>query len=274
MRKFLRLGLIVILPAWANPANADDACPVFEAPEIAAEDAWFPYSGLYEGELRGISLDIISAAYHAVGCKVRFLISPYARCRREVEAGRQVGCFNTSNSPENLKLFIFHQEPLFQSRLLVYAHPERGSDFKVDDIAKGTVAIVRGYTYTDELDANTSINKINVESDLQTLALVARKRADFALVYEKVAKYHISRNARRIDPAPVPILRLAEVDLFISFSKRLGGRSTELAELLDQGLREIRRDGTYANIDAEWDHWLNDGIRRGEPAPHWQPVAH
>lgn len=270
--RFFITGLVLFVLTGARVAAAQDACPLEDDLVIAAEDAFFPYTGLYEGELRGFSLDIVAAAYTAVGCEVSFVKTPYNRCIREVEAGRQIGCFNTTNSQENRKRFIFHEEPLFRGRIQIYAHPAEAHDFTAADFQTGRFSVVRGYTYTDEFDSNPKIDKIEVESDLQTLALVARGRADFAVVYEKVAQYQIGKNARRIDPAPVPVFDLVEFDLFVSFSKRLPGRSAELAGLLDDGLQRIRSNGTYAKIERNWDAWLRDGIRAEKVPPHWQPA--
>lgn len=269
MIRFLIAGLVLFTLTETQSAAARDACPLEEDLVIAAEDAFFPYTGLYEGELRGFSLDIVAAAYSAVGCDVSFVKTPYNRCIREVEAGRQIGCFNTTNSQENRKRFIFHEEPLFRGRIQIYAHPDHSGAFTAADFQTGRFAVVRGYTYTDEFDSNPKIYKIEVESDLQTLALVARGRADFAVVYEKVAQYQIGKNSRRIDPAPVPVFELVEFDLFISFSKHFPERSTALAQLLDEGLRTIRADGTYAAIEGNWDLWLRDGVRENRPPPHW-----
>lgn len=240
--------------------------------EIAAEDGFFPYTGLFEGELRGFSLDIVTAAFDAVGCKVRFTAMPYARCVRDVEVGRQIGCFNTTNSQANQQKFLFHEEPLFRGRILIYADPDRRAPFTDEDFRTGTFSIVRGFTYTDSFDRNAEIDKIAVESDFQTLAMVARKRADFAVVYEKVAQFQMARNRARIDPAPVPVHSLTEFDLFISFSKARFARSKALARMLDRGLREIRSNGTYAAIEISWAEWLEHGAESLESPPYWQPV--
>jgi len=273
---------MVLLPALAmaqlwppGPAAAESRmiCDSRTVHEIAAEDEFFPYTGLFEGELRGFSLDIVTAAFDAAGCRVKFKAMPYARCVRDIEAGRQLGCFNTTNSEANQRKFIFHQEPLFRGKILIFAHPERPEGFTERDFATGTFSVVRGYTYTDAFDRNAGISKIAVESDLQTLALVARGRADFAVAYEKVAQYQVARNRARIDPEPVPVHKLAEFDLFISFSRAQLARSTALARALDRGLKEIRANGTYAAIELAWAEWLEHGAESLEPPPYWQPLS-
>lgn len=271
--QLVRIAIAFILFVTCGTAFAAEdpvsECRPGEKLVLAAEDGFFPYTGSYDGELRGFSLDIVTAAYDAVGCAVELVQMPYSRCLREVQAGRLSGCFNTTNSPENLQKYLFHREPLFRGRILVYGSKERRAAFSPQDFQTSTFSVVRGYTYTDAFDNDPGIRKIEVESDLQTLALVARGRADFAVVYEKVARFHIGNNAEQISPAPVPVAKLVDFDLFVSFSKASVERSVWLAHLLDTGLLRIRGNGVYATIESAWDNWLETGVRRGEPAPRW-----
>lgn len=262
----------VMLPAQAKAAGSAH-CPLDGDLVITSEDAFFPYAGVYDHELRGFAVDIVRAAYQAAGCDVEFATMPYNRCVGEVSAGSQIGCFNTTNSAENLERYIFHQVPLFKGRIRIYAHPDQGKTFGKSDFRSGRFAVVLGYTYTDAFDADPDINKTAVESDLQTLALVPRRRTNYAVVYEKVAQYHISRNAALINPAPVAVHTLVEFDLFVSFSRKFPDRSTALAELLDDGLRRIQADGTYAAIEQAWDQWLTEGIAQAIPPPYWTGPA-
>lgn len=260
-----------LLPAAVSVSAAAETghCPVAGDIVIAAEDAFFPYSGLYQGKLHGFAVDIVSAAFKEVDCTVSFRVMPYNRCIREVAQGRQLGCFDTTGSAENRRNFIFHQVPLFNGKILIYAHPENVTPFHSKLFNEKTFSVVRGYTYTDRFDASPGISKIEVDSDLQTLALVAMRRADYAVVYEKVAAFHTSNSAKIISPAPRPVQELARFDLYVSFSKETPDRSSAVAELLDRGLDTIRKDGTYAAIEKTWDDWLTVGLTFGRPAPSW-----
>ncbi|MHA7773135.1 substrate-binding periplasmic protein [Roseibium sp. M-1] len=272
MRKVLpsaALAALLGLPvAFTAPAQADE-CPVADDISIAAEDAFFPYSGVYEGELRGFAVDIISAAFHAAHCRVTFDVMPYKRCMQEVAQGRQLGCFDTTGSDENRRNYIFHQVPLFYGKILIFAHPDNLTPFRPELFRQKTFSVVRGYTYTDEFDSDPRIDKIEVDSDLQTLALAAKHRADYAVVYEKVAAFHISNSPDIVTPAPVPVHELIRFDLYVSFSLETPERSRMVAEILDEGLEAIQANGTYAAIEAAWDAWLKEGLKDGKPAPVW-----
>jgi len=246
-------------------------CPVGDGIVITAEDAFFPYSGLYKDELRGFAVDIVSAAFDAADCSVSFNIMPYNRCMREVTRGRQLGCFDTTGSEENRRNYIFHRTPLFYGKIQIFTHPENKPEFRREFFRKKTFSVVRGYTYTDEFDADPQISRIEVDSDLQTLALAARNRVDYAVVYEKVAAFHISNSPEIISPAPKAVRELARFDLYVSFSKMMPKRSKAVARILDRGLVTIHANGTYAAIEEDWNRWLTLGLKNGEPAPFWRP---
>ncbi len=269
----VRIAIVVFLfLSTASAFGADDVSPRCSPDEkvvLAAEDGFFPYTGVYQEELRGFSLDIVSAAFEAVGCQLELVQMPYSRCLREVQSGRMNGCFNTTDSGENLQKYMFHKQPLFRGRILVYGPPSFQGTFTEKEFEKATFSVVRGYTYTDAFDNNPRIRKIEVETDLQTLALVSRGRADFAVVYEKVAQFHIGNNADKISPAPRPVSELVDFDLFVCFSKADAARSVWLARALDVGLAKIRGNGVYEAIEATWEEWLNSGVGAGRPAPHW-----
>lgn len=265
----LVLVLLVFASGGASNAAQRETCEMPGDLVIAAEDAFFPYSGLYKGKLRGFAVDIVTAAFDAAGCSISFDVMPYNRCLREVARGRQLGCFNTTGSEENRRKFLFHQEPLFNGKILIFGHPEDRTEFRSEFFKQKTFAVVRGYTFTDEFSSDSGISTIEVDSDLQTLALVARKRADYAVVYEKVAAFHISNSPDVIAPAPNPVRELGHFDLYVSFSKELPGLSRPVAHVLDTGLEAIHRNGTYDDIESTWDEWLTVGLKFGRPAPHW-----
>ncbi|MCK7614770.1 substrate-binding periplasmic protein [Roseibium sediminicola] len=267
--------MIAVLSGSISSGSAaeTEACPISDDIVITAEDAFFPYSGLYEGELRGFAVDIVSAAFEEAHCSVSFNIMPYNRCMREVAQGRQLGCFDTTGSEENRRNYIFHEVPLFYGKILIFAHPDNTEAFRPSFFFEKTYSVVRGYTYTDAFDADPAISKIEVDSDLQTLALAAKGRSDYAVVYEKVAAFHISNSPELISPEPVPVEELVRFDLYVSFSKMTPKRSEAVAGILDQGLETIRANGTYAEIERVWDDWLTRGLKNGQPAPFWGSPA-
>nr|WP_240969550.1 transporter substrate-binding domain-containing protein [Sneathiella limimaris] len=254
-----------------SPASAAEVqCTEGETITLAAEDSFFPYSGLHNGKQRGFSFDIVRAAYAAVGCQLNLLYVPYNRCMEKVENGTFLGCFNTTNSYENSRKYILHNKPLLYGKILIYARKGHPKEFDQSSYHNARFAVVRGYTYTDEFDQDEKIKKVFVDSDLQTLAMVARGRADYALVYEKVAKYQMADHRELIKQLPEPVSLHATYGLYVSFSRALGEKAERAAKLLDTGLSHITVNGTYEDIEKAWTRWLDTGLADGDQPPLYQ----
>ena len=268
------LGCVIALLSTSFVTAAENkmflTCTNEEEFTIIAEQDFFPNTGLYKGKLRGFSFDIMMAAFSAVNCRPKIRVTPYKRCLNEIETGRALGCFNTTNSSENQRKYILHKKPLFRGEIFIYGHPDSSGLFSQSDYYSNSFSVVRGYTYTDDFDSDTRIKKIIVGTDKQTLALVSKKRADFALVYKKVAQFEMNRITNTIASKPVPVKKHVGFDLFVSFSKKKPEKSLRLASILDNGLNIIRANGTYAKIEKSWKSWLKTGLKYGNPAPLWQ----
>src|SRR5262245_40898464 len=109
------LASLLALSLLASPTHAE------ERYRIVAENDWYPYSAMRNGEPVGLAVDLVRAAYDAAGAKVDFVSQPYARCLEEVEAGWQLGCFDTTREPANEARFRFHAKPLFSANIVIVA---------------------------------------------------------------------------------------------------------------------------------------------------------
>jgi polar amino acid transport system substrate-binding protein len=105
MRNLWRLGCaaLLLLGLALSNARAEDTF------RLVAENDWFPYSAERHGAPEGLAVDLVRAAFEAAGSKVELVSQPYARCLSEVEAGRQLGCFDTIREPSTEARFLFHE---------------------------------------------------------------------------------------------------------------------------------------------------------------------
>src|SRR5690606_42020620 len=60
--KHLACALLALLLGALGTAQAD-------VPRIGVEDDWYPYSAVRQGEIRGLSVDIVRAAFAAAGVR-------------------------------------------------------------------------------------------------------------------------------------------------------------------------------------------------------------
>lgn len=114
--KFLSIFIRRLIVATLLSALA--AMPVAQAGTsytLIAEDDWFPYTAERNGVIEGFGVDVIRAAYAAVGVEVKFKATPFSRCLMQVENGDDLGCFNTVKESDTEKRFLFHKQPLYEN---------------------------------------------------------------------------------------------------------------------------------------------------------------
>lgn len=228
---------------------ADDAVPTIV---LVGEDEWYPYSAYKDGKLQGLAVDVIEAAYAAVNVKVKFKTAPYARCMMLAESGQELGCFDSLKDSKLLKSHLFHQEPIFKAEIGIYALADaKEHSLKVRDLKGKHVGVTHGYTYSDEIDGDQLILREVAPTDLSNLRKLVLKRSDYSLVYTRVVDYLVSKYPGEFKDKIRQVGSLNQSDLYLSFSK-YRPESTKFANLLDAGLRKIRKNGVYAEIEQKW----------------------
>ncbi|MEN9865745.1 MAG: hypothetical protein RL748_1335 [Pseudomonadota bacterium] len=223
-----------------------------QALTLIGEDDWYPYSAVKDGKLRGFAVDLIRAAYAAVDMPVTFKSAPYARCLKLVQAGLEVGCFDSLKDEKLTRDFLFHQEPIFRAEIGIFAlSGVAQTQLKPVHLKGKRVGVTHGYTYTDEVDQDASIRREVAPSDLLNLRKLLMKRSDYALVYTRVVDYLVTRYPEEFKGKIRQVGMVSQDNLYVSFSK-VHPDAARYAALLDQGLLKIRRNGQYAKIEEQW----------------------
>jgi polar amino acid transport system substrate-binding protein len=250
MKRFSR-GALLILAALIGVAPASSVFAE-ETFQIVAENDWYPYSALRDGKPQGMAVDLVRAAYQAAGAEVEFVSQPYARCLEEVEAGWQLGCFNTTLEPATVARFRFHQAPLFSANIVIIAPVDSPAhDLDPGDLKNQRVAVTNGYTYGEPFQSDASVDKSVVKNDLSILRVVAMKRVPYGVIYDKVMAHLLAEHSAELAGKVKVVGLLFQPDLYISFSKKRPEATAAMAAL-DRGLEIIRKNGTYHDIEQLW----------------------
>ena len=253
MTRFLIIACLA-LSAMIAPARAE------ERYTIVAENDWYPYSALRQsepggepgGQPEGMAVDLVRAAYAAAGAKVDLVSQPYARCLEEVEAGWQLGCFDTTREPTTEARFRFHAVPLFSANIVIIAPAESTEhDLGPGDLKGRNVAVTNGYTYGEPFQSDPTVNKDVVKNDLAILRVVAMKRVPYGVVYDKVMAHLLAERGSELAGKIKIVGLLFQPDLYVSFSKKRPEATAAMAAL-DRGLEIIRKNGTYREIEQHW----------------------
>lgn len=238
-------------------ALADDSSRIGSATDmptivLVGEDEWYPYSAYKDGKLQGLAVDVIDAAYAAVNVKVQFKTAPYVRCMMLVESGQELGCFDSLKDSKLIRTHLFHSEPIFKAEIGIYAKSDSKEDnLKPADLKGKHVGVTHGYTYSDAVDGDQLILREVAPTDLSNLRKLLLNRSEYSLVYTRVVDYLVNKYPGEFKDKIRRVGSLNQSDLYLSFSK-YRPEAKKFANLLDIGLRKIRKNGVYAQIEQKW----------------------
>jgi len=220
---------------------------------IGAENDWYPYSGEREGRAQGITVDLVTAAFTAVGVEVQLELVPYARCMAQTRAGTLVACFNTTRTALIEGDYLWPARPMFNERFLIYARADdnhRGPPLRVKDLEGQKVAVTRGYEYGSEFDANARIERIVTSHDENNFELLLRGRARYTLAPDANTRLLLQRRPEMTGRFKV-VGALSYFGIYTTFSRMHPGAREALAAF-DEGMKIINANGTAKAIQDRW----------------------
>lgn len=220
---------------------------------LVGEDDWYPYAAERQGQARGLAVDIITAAYQTVGVEVSFKTMPYARCMAQVKAGQELGCFDSAPDSQLTADYLFHQTPLFNATIGIYAlasSTERG--LTPVQLRGRSVGLTNGYTYGDAVESDITLQRDVARTDLLNLRKLLLGRTQYSLVYTRVVDHLQTRYPQEFVGRIKQVGVAVNTELFVTFSRKRP-ESVRFAKLLDQGIKNLQKDQRYAQIVKRWD---------------------
>ncbi|MGP0172868.1 substrate-binding periplasmic protein [Pseudomonas sp. NCHU5208] len=236
------LALALGLP-FAHTAVADSL-------RIGAEDDWYPYTAWRNDRIEGMSADIVRAAFAATDTALELTPYPYSRCMELARNGFLVACFNTTPDTYIRDHFLLPEHMLFSDDIQLWG--PAGSAL-IDDLEalKGKrVAVTIGYTYGEYFDSYPGIRRIPVRRDLNGFLMLQHRRVDYVIAFRGTTEA-LLREHPELAGQFVPLARVYRPELYLSFSRH-HPQAPELLRRFDEGMLQIRRDGTYQRILETW----------------------
>lgn len=245
IRLCLGIGLIVSL--MCNGLHAD---PTAESSskivKLGAEDSWPPYS---DKEGKGISADIINAAFTKMGFVPQIQVRAYARVLQDVKSGVLDGGFNVSRQKSTEEDFIFGNEPLMKAT--AYWYFPRNTEVtsprykSLERLPEGTrVGGIIDYEYGDLYEAERhKFREVRVSRQAQLVKMLQQGRIDAAIMYEEEASHALQGMGLQEDAIKKGFLNHTS-NSYVAFSRK-NKNSVELAKALDEGLTLLKASGEY-----------------------------
>lgn len=243
---------LLLLPGLALPAGA--AMAQARTVVIGAEDDWYPYSAELHGRPEGITVELVTAAFRAVGVQARMESVPYVRCMAQTKAGTMVACFNTTRTVQIENDYAWPARPMFEERFLIWALADapspRTGGLQVRDLEGQQVAVTRGYEYGSEFDGNPRIVRVVTGHDENNFRLLLKGRATYTLAPDINTRLLFKRQPDLAGKFKV-VGQLNAYGLYTAFSRR-HPQAAEMLAAFDEGMKIIQANGVARAIHERW----------------------
>lgn len=227
-------------------------CLAGETVIIGAEDDWYPYSGVKNGQTTGLTADLVRASFAAVGIDVVFKPLPYARCLELIRQGELLACNEPVKTAENVNQYLWPEKPTLVARAVIYARsPSSETGLTAKSLEGKRVAIKNGYEYGSEFDTSTEVKREMALTAASLFRMLAGNRADYGIEYERVANQLFLDHANEFKDKFVAVGKTGDFPVYCAFSKTFPD-SERLLALYDKGFAIIQKNGSYRNITKRW----------------------
>src|SRR3989338_1395126 len=210
-RLFLHCWPLLLLFGTAPLAHAEPL-------RIGAEDDWYPYTALRDGQVQGMSVDIVKAAFAATSTDIELLPYPYARCMQLALKGELVACFNTAPNAQIAVDYLLPKTALFHDDILLWARSAQTTPLSgLEQLAGKRVAVTIGYEYGERFDHNQQLVRVPVRQDRNGFLMLQRQRVDYVVAYRGIAT-HLFRQHPELADQFSPVATVHQPQLHLSFS--------------------------------------------------------
>ena len=212
---------------------------------IGAEDDWAPYCALDKdsGQPQGLAPALVKAVFAIEGIALEFRTIPFARCMHEAKSDKVLACFNATITEENRYQYHWHETPMFEEDLAIFAlasEPQR--DLKLTSLEGKRVGITLGYTYPTDFMENPRITRFQAKSDAQIIEMLVRGRVDYILMNEMPGYLKIQQ--KQLSGKVVKVGKISTDGFWLAFS-RAHPQGEAMAKRFEEGLQKILNNGTY-----------------------------
>lgn len=196
----------------------------------------------------GLSSELVQLALERAGYQTVYFEVPWERTLLGVKRGDYDVLINAWYSAERAE-YGHYSQPYLVNRVRFVQRKDYGIRFdNLADLYPYSIAIVRGYAYSDEFNNDQRLRKVGVGSFVMGARMLHAGRVQLALEDELVARYHLNRELRGIrDQLEFLPLPLSENGLHI-LVRRSHPQHRTIVRRFDQAIDAMKKDGSYDAI--------------------------
>ncbi len=214
---------------------------------LAYDDPFPPFAFTHQGRAEGAIIDILSDALKKFNLKATFVPSPMKEIENLLNTHKVDGISFYGVNPWRKKIFDFSNRLLSTGGAFFLRSPNPS----ISDIRKGeglrVATPMSGPLKNYILRRNPKVNLILVEDYPEALEAVLKDKAEVAALNIHVGIYLI----RQLFPGrfTIPDNVFIKMDLATAVLK---GKHFNLLRQINEGLRDIKENGTYDKIIEKW----------------------
>jgi polar amino acid transport system substrate-binding protein len=241
MKTFLA-GVVAMLIAGSAAAQ--------EKSVAIAADPWCPHTCSAKDVRPGYMIEVARQAFTDRGWRVTYKTAAWSRVMHDVKAGKIDGAVGALRG-ESAGMTL-HAEPLGrQSNVFVVRADDPWTLQGLVSVKGRVVGSIKDYSYSEEIDdwlagGHTQVQALGGENALgRNLQKLLSGRVD-VVVEDEAVLLHTIKAGGLADKVRVAG-RMPGGDLFIAFTSA-EHRGARMAEVLDQGIRDMRSSGQLRRI--------------------------
>lgn len=234
----------------AQTMLSEDTQKATEKSVIIVSANWAPYEFEEDGQIKGISVDIVEEAFKRMGYKVIKKILPFSRAIEMLENGDIDMITDVKNTAERQKNGIFSKESIITTYTSLFVKSDSNIKFdgNVLNLKPYKIGTIRDYTYGQEFD-NAVKNKIikieEVDDKLQNINKVLDNRIDIC-VENRLVLLNALKSTNNEEKLKELKPEVSQTPVYAWFSKKKNPE--KMVDEFDIKLAEIKKDGTFEKI--------------------------
>lgn len=237
-------------PAPAETTTAAPAPAPAKVYVVGTDAAYAPFESQDDkGEIVGFDIDVVSAIAQKAGFEVKFVNTPWEGIFNTLTQGDRDFLVSAITITEERKQTMDFSEPYFDANQLI-AVREDSPVTKFEDLKPLKVGVQTGTTGDEVVTKLLGKNSTNIkrfESTPLALQELQAGGVDAVVADNGVVAHYVANNTgSKFKMVSDPSFEPEQYGLAV----RKG--NTELLELLNKGLAEIKADGTYDRIYARY----------------------
>ncbi|BDQ64912.1 substrate-binding periplasmic protein [Shewanella xiamenensis] len=212
-------------------------------------EAWPPMSFEQDGVPTGFGVELVNQLQARIGQQEKIEILPWARAYAIANSAPNILLFATSISDEREAHFDFIG-PIATSKITLYAKAEDPISIKqlADVSAAGIVGVYRESVGAQLLQQQGVTSLLVASFPQQSAKQLLFSRVRFWCQADLAVK-HILEDVGAKDSAIKPVYIIAEIHLYLAFSK---GTPAETVQRWQVELEKLKESGEFAKVYQKW----------------------